>query len=82
MPRTAQPRCCPRTPLILIHALALRLTLWMLMLALMIGLCLTLTSCATTCYPTADPDLGRLIETRQLDGTVNAIWLRCERKFR
>lgn len=81
-----QPRCCPRSPQIplaeLIHLLALRACLWLIALTLTISLCLTLTSCArTTCYPTADPNLGRLIETRRLDGTVDVVWMRCERRF-
>lgn len=33
------------------------------------------------CRPSADVDLARLMEIRRLDGTVDAVWMRCERKF-
>lgn len=57
-------------------ALFLILTLaWWLAILLLVG------CAATRCRPSADVDLARWMETQKLDGTVEAVWVRCSMTF-
>jgi len=62
--------------------LTLRFLLLVEVLYILVSISLGCASSAPLkCRPSADVDLARLMEVRRLDGTVEAVWMRCERKF-
>ena len=60
----------------------LRLCRWSLLLLFLYLSVRILVGCAAMkCRPSADVDLARWVQTQRLDGTVDAVWLRCRTTF-